>query len=162
MRALELHDLDSRLTGGRQPVVLDSAYLGRLNFLASQPVHGAWRLARFLREEQPRATILPSDWMPADVVNVGSDVTYRDEVTGDAYRVTLVLPHEADIWSRRVSVLTPVGTALIGRREGAVVDCEFPVGRIRQLSLLRVAQPAPAQLAARASGATPPAHGAPA
>ena len=100
--------------------------------------------------------------MPADVVNVGSDVTYRDEVTGDAYRVTLVLPHEADIWSRRVSVLTPVGTALIGRREGAVVDCEFPVGRIRQLSLLRVAQPAPAQLAARASGATLPADGAPA
>ena len=100
--------------------------------------------------------------MPEDAINIGSEVTYRDETTGRSCTIRLALPHEADVPAGRISLLTPVGTALIGRREGAVVDCEFPVGRIRQLSLLRVAEPAPAQLAARASGATLPADGAPA
>ena len=63
------------------------------------------------------------------MVNFGSEVTYRDEATGRAYTVKLVMPHDADVRARRVSVLTPVGTALIGRAEGAVIDCEFPVGK---------------------------------
>jgi regulator of nucleoside diphosphate kinase len=66
---------------------------------------------------------------------------------GAAYTVTLAMPHEADIHRGRVSVLTPVGTALIGRWEGASVDCEFPAGRMRRLTVLRVLPPAPRRLA---------------
>ena len=143
MRALD--NFNAHIIGHRRPVVLDAAHVGRLNRLASDVVHGASRLARFLRQEAADATILPSDEMPADVVNFGSEVTYRDEATGRAYTVKLVMPHDADIRTRRVSVLTPVGTALIGRAEGAVIDCEFPVGRTRQLSVLRVVQAAPEQ-----------------
>ena len=117
--------------------MLDAAHVGRLNRLASDAVHGASRLARFLRQEAADATVLPSDEMPADVVNFGSEVTYRDEATGRAYTVKLVMPHDADVRARRVSVLTPVGTALIGRAEGAVIDCEFPVGKVRQLGAAR-------------------------
>ena len=141
MRAFD--NFDSHIIGRHRPVVLDAAHVGRLNRLASDAVHGASRLARLLRQEAADATILPSDEMPADVVNFGSDVTYRDEATGRAYTIRLVMPHEADIRVRRVSVLTPVGTALIGRAEGAVIDCEFPVGRMRRLSVLRVVQAAP-------------------
>lgn len=149
MRAL--HTNHSRIVGPR-PVVLDAAHVGRLRSLASAAVHGAARLARFLRLEAADATILPSQAMPAEVVSFGSEVTYRDEATGRAYTVTLVLPHEADIRKRRVSLLTPVGTALIGRSEGAVVDCEFPAGTLRRLAILRVARnaAAPPHVTARA------------
>ena len=141
---------------GHQPVVLDAAYIGRLNFMASERVHGASRLANFLRQEAPNAAILPSDKMPVDVVNFGSEVTYRDEATGRAYTVRLAMPDDADIRKRRVSVLTPVGTALIGRAQGAVVDCEFPAGRMRQLTILRVAQDAPPRPGAMVIAHEPP------
>ena len=141
MRAL--NNFNSEIIA-HQPVVLDAAYVGRLRSLASAAAHGASRLARLLGREAAHATILPSHEMPAGVVNFGSDVTYRDEATGGAYTVKLVMPDDADIRRRRVSLLTPVGTALIGQSEGAVVDCEFPAGRTRRLTILRVAQDAPA------------------
>ncbi|PJN92650.1 hypothetical protein CNY89_27830, partial [Amaricoccus sp. HAR-UPW-R2A-40] len=50
---------------------------------------------------------------------------------------------DADIRIRRVSVLTPVGTALIGRAEGAVIDCEFPAGTLRRLAILRISKNGP-------------------
>jgi regulator of nucleoside diphosphate kinase len=131
----------------RPPLVLDAAYVRRLNALASAELHGASRLARLLRREAAPAAVLPSDRMPADVDNFGTDVTYRDEEVGAAYTVTLVMPRETDIHRGRASVLTPVGTALIGRSEGAVVDCEFPAGRMRQLTVLRVRPAAPRRLA---------------
>jgi regulator of nucleoside diphosphate kinase len=145
MRAFQT--TSTRIIAARRPLVLDAAYVGRLEALASAELHGAARLARLLRQEAAHAAVLPWDRMPADVVNFGSDVTYRDEDVGAAYTVTLVLPHEADIHRGRVSVLTPVGTALIGRSEGAVVDCEFPAGRMRQLTVLRVRAAAPRRLA---------------
>jgi regulator of nucleoside diphosphate kinase len=144
MRAFKI--TSTRIIAARRPLVLDAAHVGRLNALASAKRHGAARLAELLRQEAAHAAVLPSDRMPADVVNFGSDVTYRDEAVGAAYTVTLVLPHEADIHRGRVSVLTPVGTALIGRSEGAVVDCEFPAGRMRQLTVLRVHPAAPRRL----------------
>jgi regulator of nucleoside diphosphate kinase len=135
--------------------MLDAGYVERLNSLASAELHGASRLDRLLRREAADATILPSDLMPAQVVNFGSDVTYRDEATGDTYTVTLVLPHKADIRRGRVSVLTPVGTALLGRAEGAVVDCEFPVGTTRRPTVLRVEQAAAGPLADEAPDVPP-------
>jgi regulator of nucleoside diphosphate kinase len=128
-----------------RPVVLDAAHFGRLRLLASEPLHGAARLAAFLRREAADAAILPSHAMPANVVNFGSTVSYRDEATDSDYTVEVVMPHHADIRMRRVSVLTPVGTALIGRREGAVVTCEFPAGTHRRLAILRVERNAPAR-----------------
>jgi regulator of nucleoside diphosphate kinase len=158
MRALE--SFNSQLIRHRRPVVLDAAYVGRLISLSSAAVHGASRLARLLRQEAARARVLPSDEMPADVVNFSSEVTYRDEATGRSHTVTLVLPPDADVRAGRISVLTPVGTALIGQAQGATVDCEFPVGTMRRLTVLRVDQSPPDQPAGRAADATHAARGA--
>ncbi|PJN93343.1 hypothetical protein CNY89_21565, partial [Amaricoccus sp. HAR-UPW-R2A-40] len=70
-------------------------------------------------------------------------VSYRDEITGRVHSVRLAMPQDADIRIRRVSVLTPVGTALIGRAEGAVIDCEFPAGTLRRLAILRISKNGP-------------------
>jgi regulator of nucleoside diphosphate kinase len=140
MRAI--HDFHSPDAEAR-PIVLDAAYAARLQALASSNLYGRARLARLLRREADRIEVVPSEEMPAAVVNFGSEVTYRDEATGDVCTIVLALPHEADIPARRVSVLSPVGTALVGRSVGAVVACEFPAGRVRPLTVLRVAEPAP-------------------
>jgi regulator of nucleoside diphosphate kinase len=55
--------------------------------------------------------------------------------------VTLVLPGEADIAERKVSVLTPIGAALIGLAQGASIDWETRDGESRELTVLQVATP---------------------
>jgi regulator of nucleoside diphosphate kinase len=92
-------------------------------------------------QEVARATVLPSGEMPADVVNIGSEVTYRDETTGRTQTVTIVLPPEADIARHRVSVLTPIGAALIGLSTGAAIGWETRDGEERRLTVLEVRRP---------------------
>jgi regulator of nucleoside diphosphate kinase len=76
--------------------------------------------------------------MPSHVVNVGSEVTFRDNTTGRVQTVILVLPKEANIAERRVSVLTPIGAALIGLAEGASIDWSTRDGEARLLTVLQV------------------------
>jgi len=56
------------------------------------------------------------------VVRMGSQVRYCDDKTGETRDVVLVYPHEADITLKRVSVLTPVGAALIGMSVGQAIE----------------------------------------
>jgi regulator of nucleoside diphosphate kinase len=76
--------------------------------------------------------------MPGDVINIGSQVRFRDEVTGREQAVTIVLPPEANIAAGRVSVLTPIGAALIGLRTGAAIGWETRDGEERRLKVLAV------------------------
>src|SRR5690606_40665024 len=76
-------------------------------------------LADRLLDELGRARIVPAGKMPKSVVAIGSRVTYRDEAAGQVKSVTLVYPEEADITRQRVSVMTPIGVALLGLAEGA-------------------------------------------
>jgi regulator of nucleoside diphosphate kinase len=133
------HTIDLPSGEGRPSVVLDVAHLASLRDLASTRVHGSARLARLLAREAARTGIVPAGRMPSDVVGFGSEVTYRDEATGTEHTIVLVPPQQADIAAGRVSVLSPVRTALIGRSQGAAVACEFPAGTTRRLTVLKVA-----------------------
>ena len=72
------------------------------------------------------------------IVCMNSEVELRDDPTGKIQKVTLVYPEEADISKRKISVLTPVGTALIGLRDGDSIIWETPNGESRQLTVLSV------------------------
>jgi regulator of nucleoside diphosphate kinase len=85
-----------------------------------------------------RASIAPDDADLRDVVQMGSEVGYRDDSTGEAREVVLVYPHEADISRKRISVLTPVGAALIGLSVGQTIEFQTPDRRTRALTVLRV------------------------
>ena len=95
-------------------------------------------LAERLLEELSRARILPAARMPADVVGIGSRVTWRDESTGHEQTATLVWPEEADIDAGRASVRTPIGVALIGLKAGARFQWETRSGEHRNLTVLAV------------------------
>ncbi len=123
------------------PIVLDAAYSEELERLAAVAMRGAAAgLGDRLMQEVARAEVRPSGEMPADVVNIGSEVSFRDEATGRVQRVTIVLPPEADIDRQRVSVLTPIGAALIGLARGASIGWETREGEERRLTVLEVAR----------------------
>ena len=120
-------------------VVLEAAQADRLEALAEGALRRTPELAQRLLDEIARARIVPEAKLPRDVVALGKEVTYRDESTGREQTVTLVLPQDADIARGRASVLTPIGVALIGLREGARFPWHTRDGQTRQLTVIRVA-----------------------
>ncbi len=93
-----------------------------------------------LHYELGRARLVPDDRLPPDTVRMGSGVTYRLDNGGER-AATLVYPAEAEV-PGTVSILTPVGTALIGLRPGQAFTWMEPDGRTRKLTVGSVTQPA--------------------
>jgi regulator of nucleoside diphosphate kinase len=93
-----------------------------------------------LAEELDRADIVPPERVPEDVVTMHASVRYLDETTGERREVVLVYPHEADVSRGRISVLSPVGGALLGLAAGQSIEWDFPNGR-RRLRVEDVRQP---------------------
>jgi regulator of nucleoside diphosphate kinase len=92
-----------------------------------------------LRDELERAEVVDRAAVPADVVVMGSRVRFRDEASGEQEEVTLVFPTDADPARGRVSILAPIGSALIGLRLGQGIDWSFPSG-VRRLRVVGVDQ----------------------
>ena len=76
--------------------------------------------------------------VPDDVVTMHTRCTYIDEVTGTQREIELVYPDEADPARGRISVLTPVGSALLGLRVGQEIAWNFPDGSVRCLKIASV------------------------
>jgi len=91
-----------------------------------------------LHSELVRATVLPSEEVPSDLVTMNSRVSYSDESAGISREVTLVYPGAADSSSRRVSVLSPLGSALLGLRVGQAIEWPLPNGRRKRYRVLAV------------------------
>ena len=96
-----------------------------------------------LQAELDRADVMPAAEVPDDVVTMHSRVHYVDETSGDARAVTLVYPHEADVAKGRISVLAPVGAALLGLSTGHSIEWNFPHGVRRRLRVLEVTRDVP-------------------
>jgi regulator of nucleoside diphosphate kinase len=92
----------------------------------------------FLEHELDRGMIVPDDRFPANIVGMGSTVTYKDLGSGRERTITLVAPDKSDINRNSVSIVTPVGAALIGLAEGQVIAWETWAGTERMLMVLKV------------------------
>lgn len=113
----------------------------RLQRLAETLARRNADLANQLFQELERAEILPDNTDRA-IVRMGSTLDYVAE-GGDARTVTLVFPQDEDISEGRISVLTPVGVALIGLAVGDAMDWQTRDGRTQRLKVTRIA-PLPA------------------
>ena len=113
--------------------------LARLDALLASPTWRQHPGAAALQRELDRADLLPDD-APADAtVGMHARVTCIDDETGARHTLTLVYPHEADVDSGRVSVLAPVGTALLGLTIDQRIDWPVSGGRTLRLRVLEVA-----------------------
>jgi regulator of nucleoside diphosphate kinase len=93
-----------------------------------------------LRKELDRAIVVSSAAVPPDVATMNSRIRYIDETAGEQRTVSLVYPQQADGAAGKVSVLAPVGTALLGLSEGQAIEWDFPDGSRRRLKLEAVLQ----------------------
>ncbi|KAA8606071.1 nucleoside diphosphate kinase [Salipiger aestuarii] len=129
----------SRGTGRRPKIVIGADCLDRLEALAEGAIQRSPDLADRLLGEIGRARIVPAAKLPPNVVAIGRAVTYRDETTAKENTVTPVFPEDADIARGRMSIMTPIGVALIGLAEGASLHWDTRDGKRRVLTVLHVA-----------------------
>ncbi|SLN49131.1 nucleoside diphosphate kinase regulator [Oceanibacterium hippocampi] len=95
-------------------------------------------VSRMLAQELENAKVVDATEIPATVVTMNSQVTVREEDTGKVRTYTLVYPGEADISAGKLSILTPVGTALIGLSEGETMEWTTRDGRSKELTVVKV------------------------
>ena len=90
-----------------------------------------------LEGELSRARVVPAGKVPADVVTMNSVVRLRDLDSGETEEYELVYPADADVSLNRISVLAPIGTAILGYRLGDVIEWPVPAG-LRRLRVEEV------------------------
>lgn len=120
------------------PITVSTRDLARLEALLESPAVRQLPAAQALGDELVRANVVEPADMPADVVSMNSVVTCLDENTGESHQLTLVYPPEADADQGKVSVLAPVGSALLGLSVGQHIDWPMPGGRTLRLKVTSI------------------------
>ncbi len=123
----------------RPEITLGDAEHRKLIILAmTRPGHSA-EDSDYLHYELDRARVVPDGTVPLDTVRVGSTVTYRSDT--QVQTVELVYPEHADVASGRISVLSPVGAALVGLRPGQSITRMGWDGDFCRFTVLSVTPP---------------------
>ena len=110
-------------------ITISNLDYARLSILANDEMLG---------DELSRAIVVPEEQMPPDVVRINSLVTYIDESNSLSREVELVFPEGANMKYGKISVLSPVGSALLGLKEGQSIDWSFPHQQSRRLKVVSV------------------------
>ena len=132
----------SKTTSRKKPAItISEVDHARLTRLADAIADQSPELADELLDELERARVVKANRLPEKVVRMGSEVTYSSD-DGHQKTVTLVFPGEADIAAGRVSILTPIGTALIGLSPGQSIEWTTRDQRQHRLVVDSVEQPA--------------------
>jgi regulator of nucleoside diphosphate kinase len=121
-------------------IVVSESDHERLTGLATAALNRVPETAQELLAEMERAEIVSAPSVPANVVRMGSRVTFLP-ADGRKRRITLVFPAEEDITKSRVSIMTPIGAALIGLTEGQSIQWTARDGRRHELTVLTVEKP---------------------
>ena len=132
--------MSSNPTPARPPIRVSRLDVERIESLLEQPQYRALDTAA-LQDELVRAEVLEPAQMPNDVITMNSvaqvQVTDADG-SRQEHELTLVFPRDANADAHRVSILAPVGSALLGLRVGDVIDWPMPGGRSARLQVLAV------------------------
>lgn len=121
-------------------IMVSDADYKRLSDLAVGALERMPAVAEVLLAEMDRAEVVSATTIPANVVQMQSTVCYRSDA-GEERRVTLVYPAEADIAQNRISIMTPIGSALIGLSVGQSIAWTTRDGQHHQLTVVSVEQP---------------------
>ena len=132
--------MSSNPTPARPPIRVSRVDVERIESLLEQPQYRALDTTA-LQDELVRAEVLEPARMPNDVITMNSvaqvQVTDADG-SRQEHELTLVFPRDADADAHRVSILAPVGSALLGLRVGDAIDWPMPGGRSARLQVLAV------------------------
>lgn len=110
----------------------------RLDALLEQPAFANTDVAAALNDELDRAEILPPEKIPANVVTINSLVRFRDLRTAEEHVRTLVYPASLKDSHQQLSVMAPLGAALLGMHVGKQITWELPNGEEAWIEVLEV------------------------
>lgn len=96
--------------------------------------------AEFLEAEILGADVVVDKQFPVDAVAMGSTVTFKRKGSSETSRYSLVYPQQSDIEEKKISILSPVGSALIGLRTGGEIDWPMPNGKLSHFEVVEVQQ----------------------
>lgn len=120
------------------PIAITRRDSERLSRLAAAALEKYPATSEFLAREIERAHLIEDFESLPGLVSMGSEVEFRDDITGQVRRVKLVYPEEIGKDPAAVSVLTPVGAALIGLSVSQSIEFQTPSGGWRSLTVLAV------------------------
>jgi regulator of nucleoside diphosphate kinase len=115
-------------------IIVTDADMNRLSRLVRALKHSLFRdqlQLDSLEQTLASAEVVPGERVPRDVIRMNSTIRVLDLDTRKKERYTLVFPDNADISTNQISVLAPVGIALLGRRQGDVIETKVPGGARR-------------------------------
>lgn len=121
-----------------ESIVVTSADVERLRRMLALVPEAQEEAIERLEEELCRAQIVDPKGIPANVVTMNSRVQIEEPGSGVVRELTLVYPREASIENGRVSILAPVGSALLGLREGQEIDWPLPGNRTKRIKVVKV------------------------
>lgn len=90
-----------------------------------------------LEEELARANVVPGKDVPSNVITMNTQLQLRDEKSGELKTYTLVFPQDANVDEGKISIMSPIGTALIGYCEGDIIEWAVPAG-VRRLVVEKI------------------------
>jgi len=132
----------------RPHIIVSSEDFEQLGWLIEQQADGrAAALAEALDEELSRAQVVRRAELPRGVVSMNGTVLFHDEAAGERREVKLCYPQDAT-GGGRLSVLSPIGTALLGLSVGQTIEWPVHGGGHRRLTILEVRAPEHAGAAA--------------
>ena len=122
----------------RPAIIINEFDAERIDCLLEQPAYANSPVANALNDELDRAQMCAPEDMPHDVVSMNSQVRFRDLTTGEERVRTLVFPAQMTDSSSQLSVMAPVGAALLGLRAGSAIHWELPGGTSTHLEVLEL------------------------
>lgn len=120
----------------RPAIIINDLDAERLDRLLEQPQYATLPVAQALNAELDRAEMCSPEKIPADVVTMNSRVKFRDLSSGEEHIRTLVYPANLTDSDNHLSVMAPVGAALLGLRVGDTINWILPNGNQTNLEVL--------------------------
>ncbi|MCC6259319.1 MAG: nucleoside diphosphate kinase regulator [Anaerolineales bacterium] len=123
-----------------KPIYLTEFDRERLQKLIVEAQSTDYRKSEYLeklRTEIARATIVSSQDIPGDVITMNSIVRLKDTDTKEEETYTLVFPEDSDLQQGKLSILAPIGTAMLGYKVGDIFEWKVPAG-VRSLQIIEI------------------------
>ncbi|GKX56475.1 regulator of nucleoside diphosphate kinase [Leminorella grimontii] len=119
-------------------IIINELDAERIDMLLERPEFASSPVAQALTEEIDRAEIVAPEQMPADVVTMNSRVRFIDLSNQEERVRTLVFPNALTDSNEQLSVMAPIGAALLGLRVGADISWHLPNGTVTKIKVLEL------------------------
>jgi regulator of nucleoside diphosphate kinase len=104
----------------------------KLRKLLREARHTEYRGSEYLKRlagELEKASVVTPDRIPSTVITLNSSARLVDQSTKEEMVYTLVFPEDADVAGGKISILAPIGTAMLGYRVGDTFEWDTPGGK---------------------------------